>query len=112
MRCDIVQQGAVIVARIDGIMTLENLDTAHQHLLARAQKRQPRMLLDLTGVPLIDSSALELMVELQAACNRRGGGVKLVGLNVLCEEILQITGLLSQFEVFDNQITAMGSFAT
>ncbi len=111
MRAEILQQGTVSVIRLDGLMTVDDLESTSETLLARSRTGQPRMLIDMSGVPLMDSAAMELLLDLQDGCSQRGGVVKLVGLSVLCREVMEVTGLLRQFELFDNQITALGSFA-
>ena len=111
MRIDVLQQGAVAVIRLDGLMTHENLSQVEVELTERSETGQPRILLDMSRVPLLDSAAMNLLLDLQDNSSYRGGVVKLVGLTPLCREILEITGVFRKFEVFDNQIAAIGSFA-
>lgn len=82
-----------------------------ESLRTRASSGQPKLLLDLTAVSTMDSATLEMLSELQENCRKRGGVMKLTGLNPLCVEILKVTGLHRRFEIFDNQLTALGSFA-
>ena len=72
---------------------------------------QPRLVIDLERVPLINSDGLEWLVELNERSRRRGGAVKLSSPTPLCRDILTITGLDVQFEIFPELIGAVRSFA-
>ena len=72
---------------------------------------QPRVVFDLKHVPLIDSAGLELLLDAQDECVRRGGRLQIAGANTLCREILQITDVARHFEMFDDAVAAAGSFA-
>ena len=72
---------------------------------------QPRIVLDLARTPFMDSLGLEWLLELHERSRKRGGAVKLAGPTPLCQDILRVTGLDAQFEVFDDMLAAVGSFA-
>lgn len=72
---------------------------------------QPRVVVDLARVPLMDGTGLEWLLDLEDQCRRRGGAVKLAAPSPLCRDILTVTGLDEQFEVFDAVLDAVGSFA-
>ena len=111
MRFNINQQGSVSVIAIEGAMIASDLKTLSEVVHARLQKGQPQLLVDLVAVPAIDSAALELLMDAQETCRKRGGVLKLTGLNPLCREIFAVTQLERRFELFDSQLTALGSFA-
>lgn len=73
---------------------------------------QPRLVLDLEKVPLIDSQGLELLLEYQERCLERGGAMKLAAPNALCHDILMVTDVGTRFDVFRDCVVAAGSFAT
>ncbi len=112
MRFTFNQQGSVCVIQIEGAMLVGELQPLSESLRTKSATGQPLLLMDLTAVPALDSAALELTLEAQDSCRRRGGVVKLTGLNPLVQEIFSVTGLARRFECFDNQLTALGSFAT
>lgn len=72
---------------------------------------QPRVVLDLEKVPLIDSAGLELLLDYQDRCVARGGVMKLAAPNPLCRDILTVTDVISRFEVLADSVAAAGSFA-
>jgi anti-sigma B factor antagonist len=72
---------------------------------------QPRLVFDLSGVPLMDSSGLELLLDLRDSCQKRGGAMQICSPNPLCRDILIATGLTTQFAIFDDQAAAVGSYS-
>ena len=112
MRFSFSQQGAVNVVQIEGAMTTCDLKPLAEALRSKSECGQPRLLMDLSADPTVDSATLEMLVETQETCRRRNGVLKLTGLNSLCREVLAVTGLERRFELFDNLLTALGSFAT
>lgn len=73
---------------------------------------QPRVVFDMSGVALCDSEGLELLWATQEDFQHCGGQLKLAALHPLCDEILQVTGVARQFEIFPSVTKAVGSFAT
>ena len=105
------KQGAVEVIQGDEPLTIDRIAEVEELLATCEQAGQPRIVFDLATVPLMDSSGLELLLDLRDRCLQKGGAVKLASPNHLCEEILQLTGLSEKFEIFDNSVAAAGSFA-
>ena len=100
------------MVQVEGAMTTAELKPLADALKGKVELGQPKLLMDLVAVPTVDSATLEMLIETQETCRRRGGVLKLTGLNPLCREVLAVTGLERRFEFFDNQLTALGSFAT
>jgi anti-sigma B factor antagonist len=72
---------------------------------------QPKLVFDLSGIPLINSAGLELLLDVRDRCAARGGALVLAAPTPLCREILAATGLLGGIAVFDDAVSAAGSFA-
>ena len=105
------RQGTVDVIRCAEALIEEHLDQLSGLLAACLETGQPRAVLDLHMVPLMDSSGLEKLLDAREQFERVGGGLKLAAPNDLCRDILACTGLLDQVEVFSDVKTAVGSFA-
>jgi anti-sigma B factor antagonist len=60
----------------------------------------PRLILDLTDVPSIDSMAIGALVRAFVSCNNSGRKLALVGLNHRVKNILQITGVDPLFDTY------------
>lgn len=112
MRFSTSQQGTVTVFAVEGAMIATDLKLLAETMTQKIGRGQPQMLIDMMAVPALDSAALELLADSQEGCRKRGGVIKLTGLNPLCREIFTVTRLERRFEFFDNQLTALGSFAT
>jgi len=70
-----------------------------------------RLVLNLAEVPTIDSSGIGLLVRFLASTKQRGGNIKLVQPSKFAVQTLRLVGVLSLFEVFDNDEAAVESFA-
>jgi anti-anti-sigma factor len=72
---------------------------------------QPRIVVDLSQVPLIDSVGLETILDLRDQCQQRGGAIVLARPNALCRDILRINGMEHEVSIFEDTVTAMGNFS-
>jgi anti-anti-sigma factor len=106
-----MRQGAVDIISGDEPLVGDNTDKARRLLEECSRSGQPRIVLDLQKMPLIDSDGLELLLDMQDECIRKGGLIQLAGANPLCRDILRITEVDQQFELFDDVVAAAGSFA-
>jgi anti-sigma B factor antagonist len=72
---------------------------------------QKNILLNLAEVSYIDSSGLGQLIGSYASITDRGGQLKLLGLQKRVTDLMQITKLLTIFETYDDEPTALASFA-
>lgn len=102
----------VTVLDLKGKMTLgegdELLKDKINSLLANSRKK---LILNLEGVPYIDSAGLGEIVRTYTTVSRQGGSLKLLNLTKRIEDLLSITKLLTVFETFDSEDEAIQSFA-
>ena len=73
-------------------------------------KSQKKILLNLGDVNYIDSSGLGALVSGYTTVTGQQGQVKLLSLTKKVHDLLQITKLLTVFEVFDDESAAIKSF--
>ncbi len=105
------QQGAVNVLEGQGPLN-EAAATGVRELLDQCVAHgQPRIVVSLHEVPLIDSAGLEVLLDVRDACLRRGGTLAVASPNSLCRDILHVTGLDQQLDLHDDVLSAIGSFA-
>ena len=101
----------VTVLDLKGKMTLgegdELLKDKINSLLASGKKR---LLLNLEGVPYIDSAGLGEVVRTYTTVSRQGGSLKLLNLTKRIEDLLSITKLLTVFDTYDNEAEAVQSY--
>jgi anti-sigma B factor antagonist len=74
--------------------------------------QSPKVVLNLHDVNYIDSGGLGTLVSLYTTARNAGGSVKLARLSQRVGDLLQITKLLTIFEVFDDEEKAARSFNT
>jgi len=72
--------------------------------------QNPKVVMNLGEVNYIDSGGLGTLVSLYTSARNAGGAVKLAKLSKRVGELLQITKLLTIFEVFDDVEAAARSF--
>ena len=81
-------------------------DAVHQALNGGARN----ILVNLNEVTTIDSSGVGELVSTYTTVTNRGGKLKLLSLPPKVADILQITQLITVFEVFDSEAEAVASF--
>lgn len=105
------QAGDVAILDLDGKVTIGEgsvaLRTAIRRLLGEGKNK---ILLNLGGVSYIDSSGIGELVSSFTAVNKEGGTLKLLKLTQKIQDLLAITKLLTVFDVYDEEETALASF--
>ncbi|MBN1570424.1 MAG: STAS domain-containing protein [Acidobacteria bacterium] len=70
-----------------------------------------KIILNLANVNYIDSSGIGELVSTYTTVTNNGGQLKLLNLTKKIHELLQITKLLTVFQVFDDESAAVASFS-
>jgi len=90
-----------------------DIDLAHSSELRRIvliefrEKRTPRVILNLLEVNYIDSSGVASLVEGLKASRDVGSRLILFGLSPIAHEVLQLSKLLTIFEIYDTEEKAL-----
>jgi anti-sigma B factor antagonist len=104
--------GSVTLLDLDGRLVLgasaEGLRDKIRSLLQQGQKQ---FIVNLAGVPYMDSTGLGELVHMYATVTRQGGALKLLNTTSRLHDLLVITKLATVFDCFDNETTALASFA-
>ncbi len=100
----------VIVVRLSGAIYFGEESTSLRSLVKGLLNQSPRMVLDLGEVTHIDSGGLGTLVSLYASARKVGGEIKLAHLGDHARELLQITRLMTLFEIFNKSEDAVASF--
>lgn len=102
----------VTILDLTGKLTLgegdESLRQAISTLLAAGNKK---IVLNLEGVPYIDSAGLGEVVRTHTTVSKQGGSLKLLNLTKRIEDLLAITKLLTVFDTYDSEADAIKSFS-
>lgn len=64
------------------------------------KQNKTEVILDCKNVSLMDSAALELLVQIHAELRSKGGALKIVGLNEVCRDILLVTRIINVLFVY------------
>ena len=101
----------ISVVGLDGRIVLGEesaaLREAVKSLMAAGKKR---VILNMTNVTYIDSAGLGILVASYVSAKNQGASKRLCALGNDFREVLQITRLLTVFDVYDTQARAVYSF--
>ncbi|HEY2846514.1 MAG TPA: STAS domain-containing protein [Pyrinomonadaceae bacterium] len=105
------QAGDVTVLDLEGKVTIGEgsvtLRNAIRRLLGEGKNK---ILLNLGAVGYIDSSGIGELVSSFTAVKKEGGTLKLLNLTQKIQDLLAITKLLTVFDTFDDEASALASF--
>ena len=103
--------GDVVVLDLKGKVTLgqgdELLKDKVNSLVNQGHKK---VILNLAGVPYIDSAGLGEVVRTYTTVSRQGGKLKLLNLTKRIQDLLAITKLLTVFDTYDSEADAIKSY--
>lgn len=105
--------GSIIILDLQGKILLGDGDIQLKEYIARLiEQGERRVLLNMAGVPYMDSSGLGEVVRCYTAVKRASGGgeLKLVNLTQRIQDLLTITKLITVFETFESEESALGAF--
>lgn len=105
--------GEVTILDLKGKMTLgEGDELLKEKINSLVGKGHKKLILNLEGVPYIDSAGLGEIVRTYTTVSRQGGKLKLLNLTKRITDLLSITKLLTVFETFDSEQEAVRSFSS
>ena len=103
--------GSVTVLDLKGKLTLgEGDELLKDKVNSLVQQDRKLILLNLEGVPYIDSAGLGEIVRTYTTVSRQGGKLKLLNLTKRIQDLLAITKLLTVFETYEDESEAVKSF--
>ena len=104
--------GDVTVLVLTGQMLLDDGDLVFGKRIRELVDRGiAKVVVDLGGVTYIDSSGVGMLVAKMKTLKERGGDMRLLNLNRRAESLLGMLKLLFVFETFQDEATAVRSFA-
>ena len=102
--------GTVEILTIAGDLTLGDGTSSLRQHIRTANERQRDVLVDLCGVPYIDSAGLGELVASFTSVTNRGRAMKLLRPAKRIRSLLHVTKLYSKFEIFEDESSALASF--
>lgn len=111
MKIETRNEGDVMILEPQGKITIGEGDVALRDAVIQALDGGAKnLLIDLHATSTIDSSGIGELVSAYHTVTRRGGALKLLNLPPKVHDILQITQLVTVFEVFDDEVEALMSY--
>ena len=102
----------VIVVALDGRLVLgEETGALREKIKALLAEGRTKILLNLGNVTMIDSTGLGTLVSVHHSAGSRGASVRLCKLGTKFQEVLQVTKLLTVFDVSDTEADGVHSFS-
>jgi anti-sigma B factor antagonist len=104
--------GGVTIVDLSGRIALGEGSTGLRDLIRNLVKEGiKKILLNLRNVDYIDSSGLGELVSAFTSMRSQGGDLKLLNLTKRVRTLLQITKLLTVFDITDDEATSVKSFS-
>jgi anti-sigma B factor antagonist len=100
----------VIVVYLSGAILFGEESVSLRMLVKDLLNRSRQIVLDLGNVSHIDSGGVGTLVAMCASARNVGGDIKFANLGRHTKEVLQITKLVTVFEIFDKAEDAAASF--
>jgi anti-sigma B factor antagonist len=101
----------VVILDLAGRITIgEGTIVLRDRVQSMLEEGRQKFLLNLSDVDYIDSSGLGQLVSSFTTVRNREGQLKLLGLTRRVKDLMQITKLLTVFDVFDEEAEALKSF--
>jgi anti-sigma B factor antagonist len=101
----------VSVVRLDGRIVLgEESNSLRERLKGLVAEGKKKIVLNMAKITYIDSAGLGTLVAAHVSAKTQGASVRLCHLGQKFHEVLQMTKLLTVFDVYDTEAAAVSSF--
>lgn len=101
----------VCVVAMDGRIVLgEESNALREKVKSFLAEGKKKIILNMNHITFIDSAGLGTLVAAHHSARSQGASMRLCQLGTKFKEVLQITKLLTVFEVFDTEPAAIASF--
>jgi len=101
----------VSVVTLDGRIVLgEESNSLREKLKSMLAEGKKKIVLNMNNIKYIDSSGLGTLVAAHVSAKTQGASVRLCNLGKKFHDVMQITKLLTIFDVYDTEAAAVSSF--
>ena len=102
----------VAVVALDGRIVLgEESNALREKVKSLISEGKKKIVLNMDNITFIDSAGLGTLVAAHHSAKGQGASLRLCHLGSKFQEVLQITKLLTVFEVYDTEAQAVSSFS-
>jgi len=110
LKMDTRQTDGVTIISFTGRIVFGDEANALRETVKRLLKSSKQIVLNLSNVTYIDSGGLGTLVGAYSSARSAGADIKLTGLGQRIRDVLQITKLVTVFEVYENDQQAVAAF--
>ncbi len=100
----------ILIVDCSGRIVFGEESSLLRETVKKAISQSSRIVLNLGEVSYIDSGGLGTLVALRTTAQNAGGTIKLTNLTKRVGDLLQVTKLLTVFDVYDSEAEAIDSF--
>lgn len=100
----------VTVVSCSGRIVFGDESGALREYLKKTLESTRQIVLNLSGVNYLDSGGLGTLVGVYSSARAGGADIKLTGIGPRLRDVLQITKLVTVFEVYDSEPQAIAAF--
>ena len=103
--------GDVMILDVTGKLTIgKGYELLKDKINSLIQQGHKKLILNLEGVPYVDSAGLGEIVRTHTTVSRQGSNLTHLNLTKRIEDLLSITKLLTVFDTYDLEQDALNSF--
>jgi anti-sigma B factor antagonist len=103
--------GGVSVLVLDGRIVLgEESHFLREKLKSMLAEGKKKILLNMADISYIDSAGLGALVGANVSAKTQGGSIRLCHLGKKFHEVMQMTKILTVFDVYDTEAAALANF--
>ncbi len=103
--------GNITIFRLQGKLLIgEGDELLKEKIDEFVQNGRQKIILDLSGVPYMDTCGLAELVRSYTTIARSDGDLRLLKISKRLQDLLSITKLLTVFQIFDDEEEAIASF--
>ncbi|MEM7624231.1 MAG: STAS domain-containing protein [Planctomycetota bacterium] len=110
MRIENHKVGAVTVVEPHGPVVQDDAEVFGSRLLATVRDSMGRLVVDVSGVPYVDSAGLEVLADAATQLQSTGQSLRLCGANETLRTVFDLTELGTKFDHYQDVNTAVRSF--
>ena len=103
--------GDAMIVDCSGRLVFGEESASLRETVKKVLAQSPRVVLNLHEVNYIDSGGLGTLVSIFTTARNAGGAIKLASLSQRVGDLLQLTKLVTIFEIFDDEEAAARSFS-
>jgi anti-sigma B factor antagonist len=103
------QEGGYSIVTVKGEVDLYSSPRMRDAILAGVSRKNPRIIVDLSGVTYMDSSGIATLVEVLQLTRKHSGRLVIAGLSQRVREVFELARLESVFELAPGVKEALAS---